>query len=70
MEQVVAKQRIKVATKDHVLISKLHLRLHRRDASRKIQGVLGEAFVQCTFGLIFYLIKIIARPTILGGREA
>lgn len=30
MGQVEAKQRIKVATKDHVLISKLHLRLHRK----------------------------------------
>lgn len=30
MEQVEARQRIKVATKDHVLISRLHLRLHSK----------------------------------------
>lgn len=30
MEQVAARQRIKVAVKDHVLISWLHLRLHSK----------------------------------------
>ena len=45
MEQVVAKQRIKVATKDHVLISRLHLRLHSEELPYVVVILIFSAIV-------------------------
>ena len=57
MAQVEAKQRIKVATKDHILITRLHLRLH----SKYMPLVYA---ILIFLALVIFIVVGIARPNI------
>lgn len=62
MEQVAAKQRIKVATKDHMTISRVHLRLHNEH--------IPSVFVILALVAIITLVIIgIARPNVISQWE-
>ena len=82
MEQVAAKQRIKVAAKDHVLISRLHFRLHLKAVLLNVSiflflslvtvAIFGMAVVGITAEVILgimivvMVLAIIAAEVILG----
>jgi len=57
MEQVTAKQRIKVAARDHVIISLLHLRLHG-------WTIIWANVALCFCGSIAFIIAGIMQPSV------
>ena len=57
MEQVTAKQRIKVAAKDHILISRLHLRLHPAHVAYAVTILL-------TLAIAIFIVVGIMRPNV------
>lgn len=57
MEQVAAKQRIKVAVEDHMLISWVHLRLHPK------VGVLGMIILLVS-AIVALIITAVLQPSV------